>query len=283
MPISVDAIAIEKNYVMHFESTDIFKRILKEGLLFKQIENPQNNHKLYLIDLNRIFRPEVIQPHYYLWISVDDENNLGVDGQWYDALDHFSLDINGAMAFILKGLPPVRYGDLLSFYGSDIISDYELFLDKLFSNYGFPRGIENIFEIYEDSTPNNQEYLKSEIEMLSQIEQKATGQVNLEDLPVQYALNKLGIDCSYSKEGILVCTFTPNLRNYLNFFEVLKDEIADLRYLDEEGDAEIAYATYEDSYKLQIFEDLGLADGDHMPFPAIKVDEYTGEPVTGWS
>jgi len=95
MPVSIDVIAVKNNLVNEYEQSQDFN---KDDSLINQLQSSDGS-KLYIYDKNRNIQINNIDPNYYVWISIDDEDDFSVNGEWSDI--PFNLNIDCQMSFII--------------------------------------------------------------------------------------------------------------------------------------------------------------------------------------
>jgi len=282
---TVEAIAIESDHVNTFEKSENYKELQDNGLLFKSFYSSPDKHALYLIDLNSFFNVSTlpVPESAYFHLSVDKGDNFGFNGGWDEALEYFDIDVQGAMTFIVKGAPENIHDGMKSFYSTDISQETMEVLDAVFAKFGFQDGLEKLYEINDLHPEDLDDEMLDKIKYLDKlIEEAGDADEIIFDLPKLYAFHKLGLSCEEYDQNI-VCCLDPDLKNYLKYMDILRDEIDDLHTGDGEGEFELAYSLWEDSYKSEVFEELSLDEGgEYISYPAIRVNDFIGEPMSGW-
>ena len=90
MPIVTDAVAISKKAVNEFIESDDYRRCKNADLIFAEFLSDDGG-KLFLFEPNRIIQVKGIDEEEFIWVSIDDEDNLGITGQWQES--PFDFDI----------------------------------------------------------------------------------------------------------------------------------------------------------------------------------------------
>ena len=124
MPITTDAVAVSKKAVNKFIETDEYRKCKNADLIFGEFLNVDGS-KLFLFEPNRVFQvnENEIDEEEFIWVSIDDEDNLAVMGQWQEF--PFNFDISTQMSIIVDDKNKVR--DLIQSF------DYSIIEDKAFS------------------------------------------------------------------------------------------------------------------------------------------------------
>ena len=97
--ITTDAVAISKKAVNEFIESDEYRKCKNADLIFAEFLSDDGG-KLFLFEPNGVFQvnENEIDEEEFIWVSIDDENNLGVMGQWQES--PFDFDISTLMSII---------------------------------------------------------------------------------------------------------------------------------------------------------------------------------------
>ena len=137
MPITTDAVAISKKAVNKFIESDEYRKCKKADLIFAEFLSDDGG-KLYLFEPNRVFQvnSNEIDEEEFIWVSIDDEDNLGIMGQWQES--PFDFDIWTQMSIIVDDKSKVE-NLIESFdYSEDVDEDDDTYDEyKLFKDTGF--------------------------------------------------------------------------------------------------------------------------------------------------
>ena len=137
MPITTDAVAISKKAVNKFVKSDEYRKCKKADLIFAEFLS-DDGCKLFLLEPNRVFQvnENEIDEEEFIWVSIDDEDNLSVIGQWQES--PFDFDIWTQMSIIVDDKSKVE-NLIESFdYSEDVDEDDDTYDEyKLFKDTGF--------------------------------------------------------------------------------------------------------------------------------------------------
>ena len=137
MPITTDAVAISKKAVNKFVKSDEYRKCKKADLIFAEFLSDDGG-KLFLFEPNRVFQvnENEIDEEEFIWVSIDDEDNLSVMGQWQES--PFDFDIWTQMSIIVDDKSKVE-NLIESFdYSEDVDEDDDTYDEyKLFKDTGF--------------------------------------------------------------------------------------------------------------------------------------------------
>ena len=251
MPITTDAVAISKKAVNEFIETDEYRKCKNADLIFAEFLSDDGG-KLFLFEPNRVFQvnENEIDEEEFIWVSIDDENNLGITGQWQES--PFDFDIWTQMSIIVDDKSKVE-NLIESFdYSEDVDEDDDTYDEyKFFKDTGFDcsNSTNNTFigvfepdlkalmkyqSIIEDITEDLKElgekvfaystfdtYNYELIETLAEKETKKTGSgfdVRITGLSSSVVLNKVAV---LIKKTIGMVLKGPKINNYLIYFVLL--------------------------------------------------------------
>ena len=137
MPITTDAVAISKKAVNEFIESDEYRKCKEADLIFAEFLSDDGG-KLYLFEPNRVFQvnSNEIDEEEFIWVSIDDEDNLSVIGQWQES--PFDFDIWTQMSIIVDDKSKVE-NLIESFdYSEDVDEDDDTYDEyKLIKDTGF--------------------------------------------------------------------------------------------------------------------------------------------------
>ena len=137
MPITTDAVAISKKAVNEFIETDEYRKCKNAELIFAEFLNVDGS-KLFLFEPNGVFQvnENEIDEEEFIWVSIDDEDNLGITGQWQES--PFDFDIWTQMSIIVDDKSKVE-NLIESFdYSEDVDEDDDTYDEiNFFKDTGF--------------------------------------------------------------------------------------------------------------------------------------------------
>ena len=243
MPITTDAVAVSKKAVNEFIKTDEYKKCKNADLIFAEFLSDDGG-KLFLFEPNRVFQvnENEIDEEEFIWVSIDDEDNLGVMGQWQES--PFDFDIGTQMSIIVDDKSKVDY--LIESF------DYSILEDKAFSKICkdfMDSSLE--FDDWYDETINQQALDR----ILEKHKDPETWNGTLEDLmKSSHEINffkDTGFDCSNSTNSTFIGVFEPDLKALMKYKSIIEDIIEDLP----SGEKVCAYSTF-DTHNYELIETL---------------------------
>ena len=243
MPITTDAVAVSKKAVNEFIKTDEYKKCKNADLIFAEFLSDDGG-KLFLFEPNRVFQvnENEIDEEEFIWVSIDDEDNLGVMGQWQES--PFDFDIGTQMSIIVDDKSKVDY--LIESF------DYSILEDKAFSKICkdfMDSSLE--FDDWYDETINQQALDR----ILEKHKDPETWNGTLEDLmKSSHEINffkDTGFDCSNSTNSTFIGVFEPDLKALMKYKSIIEDIIEDLP----SGEKVCAYSTF-DTYNYELIKTL---------------------------
>ena len=243
MPITTDAVAISKKAVNEFIETDEYRKCKNADLIFAEFLSDDGG-KLFLFEPNRVFQvnENEIDEEEFIWVSIDDEDNLGVMGQWQES--PFNFDISTQMSIIVDDKSKVEY--LIESF------DYSILEDKAFSKICkdfMDSSLE--FDDWYDETINQQALDR----ILEKHKDPETWNGTLEDLmKSSHEINffkDTGFDCSNSTNSTFIGVFEPDLKALMKYKSIIEDIIEDLP----SGEKVCAYSTF-DTHNYELIETL---------------------------
>ena len=244
MPITTDAVAISKKAVNEFIETDEYRKCKNADLIFAEFLSDDGG-KLFLFEPNGVFQvnENEIDEEEFIWVSIDDEDNLGVMGQWQES--PFNFDISTQMSIIVDDKSKVEY--LIESF------DYSILEDKAFSKICkdfMDSSLE--FDDWYDETINQQALDR----ILEKHKDPETWNGTLEDLmKSSHEINffkDTGFDCSNSTNNTFIGVFEPDLKALMKYKSVIEDITEDLKEL---GEKVFACSTF-DTYNYELIETL---------------------------
>ena len=244
MPITTDAVAVSKKAVNKFIESDEYRKCKNADLIFAEFLSDDGG-KLFLFEPNRVFQvnENEIDEEEFIWVSIDDEDNLGVMGQWQES--PFDFDISTQMSIIVDDKSKVEY--LIESF------DYSILEDKAFSKICkdfMDSSLE--FDDWYDETINQQALDR----ILEKHKDPETWNGTLEDLmKSSHEINffkDTGFDCSNSTNSTFIGVFEPDLKALMKYKSIIEDIIEELNEL---GDEVFAYSTFE-TYNYELIETL---------------------------
>ena len=243
MPITTDAVAISKKAVNEFIESDEYRKCKNADLIFAEFLSDDGG-KLFLFEPNRVFQvnENEIDEEEFIWVSIDDEDNLGVMGQWQES--PFDFDIGTQMSIIVDDKSKVE--NLIESF------DYSILEDKAFSK---------ICKDFMDSSLEFDDWYDEKInqQALDRILKKYNvynlwGDI-LEDLmKSSHEMNffkDTGFDCSNSTNSTFIGVFEPDLKALMKYKSIIEDIIEDLP----SGEKVCAYSTF-DTHNYELIETL---------------------------
>ena len=243
MPITTDAVAISKKAVNEFIESDEYRKCKNADLIFAEFLSDDGG-KLFLFEPNRVFQvnENEIDEEEFIWVSIDDEDNLGVMGQWQES--PFNFDISTQMSIIVDDKSKVEY--LIESF------DYSILEDKAFSKICkdfMDSSLE--FDDWYDETINQQALDR----ILEKHKDPETWNGTLEDLmKSSHEINffkDTGFDCSNSTNSTFIGVFEPDLKALMKYKSIIEDIIEDLP----SGEKVCAYSTF-DTHNYELIETL---------------------------
>ena len=242
MPITTDAVAVSKKAVNKFIETDEYRKCENANLIFAEFKNVDGS-KLFLFEPNRVFQvnENEIDEEEFIWVSIDDEDNLAVMGQWQEF--PFNFNVSTQMSIIVDDKSKVEY--LIKSF------DYSIIEDKAFSK---------ICKDFMDSSLEFDDWYDETINQkaLDRILKKHNQEIwngTLEDLmKSSHEINffkDTGFDCSNSTNSTFIGVFEPDLKQLIKYKSIIEDIIEDLPL----GEKVLAYSTF-DTYNYELIETL---------------------------
>ena len=242
MPITTDAVAVSKKAVNKFIETDGYRKCENANLIFAEFLNVDGS-KLFLFEPNRVFQvnENEIDEEEFIWVSIDDEDNLAVMGQWQEF--PFNFNVSTQMSIIVDDKSKVEY--LIKSF------DYSIIEDKAFSK---------ICKDFMDSSLEFDDWYDETINQkaLDRILKKHNQEIwngTLEDLmKSSHEINffkDTGFDCSNSTNSTFIGVFEPDLKQLIKYKSIIEDIIEDLPL----GEKVLAYSTF-DTYNYELIETL---------------------------
>ncbi len=238
MPIVTDAVAISKKAVNEFIESDDYRRCKNADLIFAEFLSDDGG-KLFLFEPNRIIQVKGIDEEEFIWVSIDDEDNLGVMGQWQES--PFNFDISTQMSIIVDDKSEVE--NLIQSF------DYSILEDKAFSKI-CKDFIDSSLEF--DDWYDETSFKKTEIIL----EKYNLDGGDFEDLAKssheKNFLKDTGFDSSNSTNSTFIGVFEPDLKALMKYKSIIEDITGDLK---EFGDEVFACSTF-DTYNYELIETL---------------------------
>ena len=242
MPITTDAVAVSKKAVNKFIETDGYRKCENANLIFAEFLNVDGS-KLFLFEPNRVFQvnENEIDEEEFIWVSIDDEDNLAVMGQWQEF--PFNFNVSTQMSIIVDDKSKVEY--LIKSF------DYSIIEDKAFSKIckDFMDSSLEFDDWYDETTnqkaldrilkKHNQEIWNGTLEDLM----KSSHEINF--------FKDTGFDCSNSTNSTFIGVFEPDLKQLIKYKSIIEDIIEDLPL----GEKVLAYSTF-DTYNYELIETL---------------------------
>jgi len=238
MPIVTDAVAISKKAVNEFIESDDYRRCKNADLIFAEFLSDDGG-KLFLFEPNRIIQVKGIDEEEFIWVSIDDEDNLGVMGQWQES--PFNFDISTQMSIIVDDKSEVE--NLIQSF------DYSILEDKAFSKI-CKDFIDSSLEF--DDWYDETSFKKTEIIL----EKYNLDGGDFEDLAKssheKNFLKDTGFDSSNSTNSTFIGVFEPDLKALMKYKSIIEDITGDLK---EFGDEVFACSTF-DTYNYELIKTL---------------------------
>ena len=238
MPIVTDAVAISKKAVNEFIESDDYRRCKNADLIFAEFLSDDGG-KLFLFEPNRIIQVKGIDEEEFIWVSIDDEDNLGVMGQWQES--PFNFDISTQMSIIVDDKSEVE--NLIQSFDYSILED-KAFL-KICKDF-----IDSSLEF--DDWYDETSFKKTEIIL----EKYNLDGGDFEDLAKssheKNFLKDTGFDSSNSTNSTFIGVFEPDLKALMKYKSIIEDITGDLK---EFGDEVFACSTF-DTYNYELIKTL---------------------------
>ncbi len=240
MPIVTDAVAISKKAVNEFIESDEYRKCKNADLIFAEFLSDDGG-KLFLFEPNRVFQvnENEIDEEEFIWVSIDDEDNLGVMGQWQES--PFNFDISTQMSIIVDDKSEVE--NLIQSF------DYSILEDKAFSKI-CKDFIDSSLEF--DDWYDETSFKKTEIIL----EKYNLDGGDFEDLAKssheKNFLKDTGFDSSNSTNSTFIGVFEPDLKALMKYKSIIEDITGDLK---EFGDEVFACSTF-DTYNYELIKTL---------------------------
>jgi hypothetical protein len=249
--------------------------------LFKKLDLPDNDGHVYLynkgIDVNDISFKE----DEYLYVELDDSNVVTFSGSWLEGLKSEFCSINGSMTFILSEMQDEdHFYYLKDLYDGLLVKNNQEVVESFFS-YGIDF-VKDFIDNHDEENPENDE-IDGFWNLLKKLEAESGDDYEtiIQTLVISYTFHKLGVNVEADEDNMtLKCSLDGlvSIQTFLRCKEVLEDEMSEL----EEGDSyQFAYSIWTGSSNLDLFEELGLDNGEYISYPALKVGDYSAEPETG--
>ena len=215
MPITTDAVAVSKKAVKKFIESDGYRKCKNDDLIFSEFLSDDGG-KLFLFEPNRFIQVDGIDEEEFIWVSIDDEDNLGVMGQWQEF--PFNFNVSTQMSIIVDDKSKVD--NLIQSFNYSIIEDKafsKIFKDFMDSSLEFDdwfnetsfKKTEIILEKYNLDGDDFEDLLKSSHE------------INL--------FKNTGFDCSNSTNSTFIGVFEPDLKQLIKYKSIIEDITEDLK------------------------------------------------------
>jgi ribosomal protein L7/L12 len=244
MPITTDAVAVSKKAVKKFIESDGYRKCKNDDLIFSEFLSDDGG-KLFLFEPNRFIQVDGIDEEEFIWVSIDDEDNLGVMGQWQEF--PFNFNVSTQMSIIVDDKSKVE--NLIQSFNYSIIEDKafskickdfmdsSLEFDDYFDETSFKK-TEKILEKYNLDGDDFEDLLKSSHE------------INL--------FKNTGFDCSNSTNSTFIGVFEPDLKQLIKYKSIIEDITEDLKEL---GEKVFACSTF-DTYNYELIKNLSEKETD---------------------
>ena len=244
MPITTDAVAVSKKAVKKFIESDGYRKCKNDDLIFSEFLSDDGG-KLFLFEPNRFIQVDGIDEEEFIWVSIDDEDNLGVMGQWQEF--PFNFNVSTQMSIIVDDKSKVE--NLIQSFNYSIIEDKafskickdfmdtSLEFDDWFDETSFKK-TEKILEKYNLDGDDFEDLLKSSHE------------INL--------FKNTGFDCSNSTNSTFIGVFEPDLKQLIKYKSIIEDITEDLKEL---GEKVFACSTF-DTYNYELIKNLSEKETD---------------------
>jgi len=271
MPLSVSLVVLKNKCIPEFTSSEEYKRI-KDDLIFHKIQD--DDGLVILFKCNRTIDAGIcstINESDYLFIDVDDEDEINIVGDWYEVPDYIS--VTNQMSILIKCNSTDDMDKNMDYYDTSVfkkLQDNEVQnLSDLLIKYG------DWEEIPDSSDCEGLE--KQKIERFEKV-YNDTGYDNIGDFTHKWSLFELGFDTSESDDEIFVVTFEPTLRNIIKWKDVIEDELQEIS--DEEDENDYAWSVF-NTANHELIESVGKS---WINYPSIYCDKYVGHPdfEDGW-
>jgi len=254
---------------------------LQNDHLFKQLELPDKLGFAYLYNEGIDLDAYLFEESDYLYMELNDTNEINFSGNWLEGLDSEYCSINGSMTFIISELEDQdHYYDLKDLYGGLWYKHNQEVVD-LFMSYG-SEFVRNFLENTDEDNPENIQ-IDSIWKLIRELADESGEDYDtvIQTLVISHTFNQLGIRINADEEKLsLVCSLDGMLpvKTFLLCKDILDDEMSELQ----EGDTfQFAYSLWTGSHNLGLFEDLGLDNGDYISYPTLKTGEYKADPESG--
>ena len=259
MPITTDAVAVSKKAVNKFIETDEYRKCKNADLIFAEFLSDDGG-KLFLFEPNRVFQvnENEIDEEEFIWVSIDDEDNLGVMGCWQES-PFFNFDIWTQMSIIVddknKIAPSPKWSGTMVEYLIKSF-DYSILEDKVFSKIckDFIDSSLEFDDWYGETT--NQKALDRILEKYNVYNLWGVWGDILEDLiKSSHEINfckDTGFDSSNSTNSTFIGVFEPDLKALMKYKSIIEEITEDLK---EFGDEVFACSTF-DTYNYELIETL---------------------------
>jgi len=249
--------------------------------VFKTILLPDDLGKVYLLNSGIPAYELPISEENFLYVDVNDDNEVGFSGKWTDGLASELCAIHGSMTFIISEIEDEDHFYQLKDLYSGLWVNNNLETVESFMSRGIDY-VNNFVESYDEENPESDE-ARTYWALLEKLSDESGSDFDsvIQFLIISYAFQQLGIKVDSDDDNYtLICSLNGMvpLQKFLAYKDILEDEMSEL----EEGDSyQFAYSIWTKSGNTELFENLDLNDGNYLSFPTLKVGDFSGEPESG--
>jgi len=255
---------------------------IDKDLVFQTLELPDDLGRVYLLNSGISAYELDLSDEDYLYVELDDEDKIGFSGAWTDGLAGDLCSIYGSMTFIISEIDDEDHFFMLRDLYGGLWVNSNLETVESFMAHGVEY-VDNFVESYDEENPESNE-AKEYWELIQELSNESGDDFYtvIQTLVISYAFYQLGISVEADNNNhTLICSLDGmvSLQKFLAYKDVLEDEMSEL----EEGDSyQFAYSLWTKSGNTELFESLGLDNGDYLSYPTLKVGNFSGELETGY-
>lgn len=255
---------------------------IDKDLVFQTLELPDDLGRVYLLNSGISAYELDLSDEDYLYVELDDEDKIGFSGAWTDGLAGDLCSIYGSMTFIISEIDDEDHFFMLRDLYGGLWVNSNLETVESFMAHGVEY-VDNFVESYDEENPESNE-AKEYWELIQELSNESGDDFYtvIQTLVISYAFYQLGISVEADNNNhTLICSLDGmvSLQKFLAYKDVLEDEMSEL----EQGDSyQFAYSLWTKSGNTELFESLGLDNGDYLSYPTLKVGNFSGELETGY-
>lgn len=260
---------------------EIIDSQVEKEKVFQNLDIPDVEGRVVLLNKGIDVSVFEISDEDFLYVELNSSNEVSFSGEWINGLSNDFCSIYGSMTFVISEMEDEdHYYQLKDIYGALWVKS-NLTIVEAFMARGLD-WVNNFIYEYEEETPENDE-IRSYWELFQELSEESGEDYEtiIQTLGISYAFHQMGISVEEdSDKRTLICSLNGmlSLKKFLLYKEVLEDEMSEL----EGGDSfQFAYSIWTGSYNTDLFENLGIDNGNYLSFPTLKVGNFSAELETG--